>query len=257
MSDKRALSKKKQFRLLFSLWSCVLLVGLFAPLPTLAQYDDSNDPFADFSEFDQQSEEEEDINFFRNGRFLTLGMFLGYRGFTAEYGNYYSGSPLYGLFLNYFFSLHFALEFAYLTGDHPFYVDLPAPASHTGTTNVSDLGINVKYFFNTDNVTKGLADLNPYLKVGFSQITRVQAFANEDGIAHPDEAQGINFGAGLEIPMMKNKMFFGLQFSYQVITFPEENIEITYVNSNNASVGSGIVPSGDPYTVLGIIGVNF
>ena len=35
--------------------------------------DDSYDPFADYSEFEEDSQEEADIHFFRNGRFFTLG----------------------------------------------------------------------------------------------------------------------------------------------------------------------------------------
>ena len=46
--------------------------------------DDSYDPFADYSEFEQSSDEEEDINFFRNGRLFTLGFIGGYRGWTGE-----------------------------------------------------------------------------------------------------------------------------------------------------------------------------
>ena len=53
-------------------------------------------------------DEEEDINFFRNGRLLSLGFTLGYRGFTQTFGKIYSGSPTFGLFLAYFFDLRFA-----------------------------------------------------------------------------------------------------------------------------------------------------
>ena len=34
--------------------------------------EESFDPFSDYSEFDESSDEEADINFFRNGRFLTV-----------------------------------------------------------------------------------------------------------------------------------------------------------------------------------------
>ena len=44
--------------------------------------DDAFDPFSDYSEFDEATEEEADINFFRNGRFLTVGFQLGVKGFT-------------------------------------------------------------------------------------------------------------------------------------------------------------------------------
>src|ERR1700733_14940788 len=39
--------------------------------------DDAYDPFADYSEFEETMDEEEDINFFRNGRLMTLGFLAG------------------------------------------------------------------------------------------------------------------------------------------------------------------------------------
>ena len=45
----------------------------------LAQTDpeEAYDPFTDYSEFDEASDEEADINFFRNGRFFTVGLAMG------------------------------------------------------------------------------------------------------------------------------------------------------------------------------------
>ncbi|KAL0630168.1 hypothetical protein Q9L58_010985, partial [Maublancomyces gigas] len=77
----------------------------------LAQADDAYDPFADYSEFDEAVDEEEDLNFFRNGRLLTLGFIGGYRGFTGTLNKIYSGNMSFGLFLCYFFDLRFALQF--------------------------------------------------------------------------------------------------------------------------------------------------
>src|SRR4051794_21913065 len=77
----------------------------------VAQFDadDAYDPFADYSEFEEAQDEEADINFFRNGRFVTLGFAGGMRGFTGGLGNMYRSSPSFGLFLSYFFDLRFAL----------------------------------------------------------------------------------------------------------------------------------------------------
>ena len=46
---------------------------LHLPGVRVAQFDadDTYDPFADYSEFDEAQEEEADINFFRNGRFCS------------------------------------------------------------------------------------------------------------------------------------------------------------------------------------------
>ncbi len=147
----------------------------------LAQFDadDTYDPFADYSEFDEAQDEEADINFFRNGRFVTVGFTGGFRGFTEGLGDMYKTSPAFGLYLSYFFDLRFALQFSFLTSDHSFAV---SGGSQTGTGNVgiTSFGLDLKYYINTQNVTKGLAKFNPYFIGGFARVDRT---TNIDGVA--------------------------------------------------------------------------
>ncbi len=220
----------------------------------VAIYDDSYDPFSDFSEFEQQTDEEEDINFFRNGRFLTVGLLLGYRGFTENMGKIYSPAAHYGISATYFFSLQFALEFSYQVGDHHWAFNYGS-YSKVGTAGFTDMGLNFKYYFNTDNVTKGLADLSPYAKVGISQLYRNVVFTDL-GFGSPDSAQAVNFGAGLEIPILKNNMFIGIQGLYQYFSMPDEGMQITY-ESNGATISTGVAPNGDSFTLMGLLGINF
>lgn len=224
----------------------------------LAQYegDDSYDPFADYSEFEENQEQEADINFFRNGRFFTLGVIAGYRGFTENLRNLYSGGATYGLFLSYFFDLRFALQLSFLTGDHT--LAFTAPQSGTkisGTVGITNVSIYLKYYFNTQNVTKGLADLNPYMAGGFSQITRTSTVDGQDAFAK-DSATGFDIGFGMEFPMLRNKMYLGWQATYQLVTFKGENTEIR-VNGNASNEPTGIYPTGDTYYLVGILGMNF
>ncbi len=74
--------------------------------------------FTDYSEFDEESDEEADINFFRNGRFFTMGLAGGIRGFTGNFADTYESAPTFGLFLSYFFDLRLALSLGFQTGDH-------------------------------------------------------------------------------------------------------------------------------------------
>jgi hypothetical protein len=65
-----------------------LLTVSLGTSPVFAQEtDESYDPFADYSEFAESAEQEADINFFRNGRFFTLGFQGGYRRFTETMGS--------------------------------------------------------------------------------------------------------------------------------------------------------------------------
>lgn len=218
----------------------------------VAQVDDSYDPFADYSEFEESVEEEEDLNFFRNGRLLTLGFIGGMRGWTQNLGQNYSSNISFGLFLCYFFDLRFALQFGFLTSDHTLSIAGSNFTPIRGNVNITDLAFNLKYYFNTQNVTRGLADLNPYLVGGFSQIYRTTTVSGNANFAK-DQAFGFNIGAGIEVPMMRNKMFFGLQGVFQYVMFTDENKVVLDENDQR----TGVTLSGDSFTGLGILGVNF
>ena len=216
-----------------------------------ADGDDSYDPFADYSEFEQSMDEEEDINFFRNGRLFTVGFVGGYRGFTQTLSSIYTPGPNFGLNLSFFFDLRFALQIGFLTGDHALTVKGPSETI-SGNVGLTDLSFNLKYYFNTQNVTRGLAELNPFLIGGFSQIYRTYSVAG-NGDFSKDAAFAFNAGGGIEIPMLRNKMYFGLQASYQLVNFADENKVLLQSDGTK----TGVVPRGDSFLVLGILGVNF
>lgn len=217
--------------------------------------DDTYDPFADYSEFDQDDNEEADINFFRNGRFVTLGFLVGLRGWTENLGKVYHPATHFGVFLSYFFDLRFALQFTYLTGDHSFSLTNPIDgATYGGNIGIQSFQIDFKYYLNTQNVTKGLAAFNPYLIGGFSNVYRTTNVDNVTAYGK-ESAMGFDLGAGVELPMMRKKMFFGAQAMYQLVNFKDEHSEVLFDNSG--STHTNIYLNGDTYTVLAILGVNF
>lgn len=238
---------KTTFAKLFSL----ILFGIFLSFSSTgwAQEEvDAYDPFIDYSEYEESGEEEADINFFRNGRFLTMGLSLGQRLFTEGMGDLYKDDITYGLYLSYFFDLRFALQFGYMTGGHAFKLQ-----NVTGDVDISSVSVDIKYFINTQNVTKGLAAVNPYVLLGFASVGRE---TNIDGIADfsSDRATGFNVGGGIEFPMMKNKMYVGAQALYQFVSFKDEN---TNLKVGDPAVATGKYPNGD-FIILGaVLGVNF
>lgn len=215
--------------------------------------DDTYDPFADYSEFEESSEEEADINFFRNGRFFTVGFTGGLRFPTSNMGELYGKAPTFGLFLSYFFDLRFALQIHFLTGDHRINYTSKAGTHISGNAGVTSIGLNLKYYINTQNVTRGLAQLNPYIIGGFSQVYRTSTVDGQEAFGK-EGALGVDIGAGFEIPMMRNKMYFGGQMAYQLVTFKNENSELKF---NNGTESTGFYPTGDFITALMILGVNF
>ncbi len=235
------------------IWSANAGADQLGPLVAQFDADDTYDPFADYSEFDEAQEEEADINFFRNGRFITIGFTGGSRGFTGGMGTMYKMAPAFGLYLSYFFDLRFALQFSFLTSDHTFSLTSPSGQTARGNVSLTNFAIDVKYYVNTQNVTKGLARFNPYFIGGFGRIDRTTHIDGVSGFGR-EGAMAFNFGLGIELPMMRNKMYFGAQGMYQMVNFANENTQIVF---NQGGEPTGKYPNGDTWTVLGILGINF
>lgn len=239
----------------------VLALGLFATQLSHAQEksyllsqmdpDESYDPFSDYSEFEEESDEEADINFFRNGRFLTLGLGAGMRGFTGNFANAYDSSLQFGLYLTYFFDLRLAMSLGFQTGDHNVSFSVNNNArTYTGNVSITALNFDLKYYMNTQNVTRGLADLNPYILAGLGQFYRTYTIGGLDGYSR-DSTMGFNLGGGLEIPLMQKKAFLGIQGTYHYVQFNDESK--IYVGTDQLDQAL----SGDFFSFLAIVGLNF
>lgn len=239
------------FKHISNKWLLILLsLGLTLSSPMgLAQDQEGNvyDPFIDYSEFEEAGEEEADVNFFRNGRLFTAGVAVGQRTFTENMGGVYDDDVAFGLFLSYFFDLRWALQFSWMSGSHSFKV-----LDQKGSADISHFGIDMKYYFNTQNVTKGLAAFNPYLLGGLSFINRETKKVGTVDLAN-DKARGFDVGAGVEVPVgTRNDMYVGLQALYQLATFDDENTNIQVGGSP-----SGVYANGDLVTFSFVLGANF
>lgn len=226
-----------------------------------AESDETYDPFADYSEFDEASDEEADINFFKNGRFFTIGLAGGLRGFTQNLSGLYNSAPTYGFFLSYFFDLNIALQLGLLTGDHAFNLNFVNPSdgvtyTNTGSVSMTLVNMHLKYYFNTQNVTKGLADLNPYMLGGVSQTYRTYQIADIPGYSR-EAVLGLDGGFGLEVPLLRRKSFFGIQVVYHLVEFKDENSYLVGTDSSGNQVTTSAKPKGDTYDIVGILGLNF
>jgi len=250
---------------------CLLVFSLF-PQHSRAQgsteVDESFDPFSDYNEFEQDADEEADINFFKNGRMLTLGLQFGYRAFTDGFSQAYTPNLIYGFQFTYFFDLQTALGINYAVGDHNVnftsYNDdaLTSVSNHySGSVNIQTFDISFKYFFNTENVTRGLADLNPYMSVGAAYFMRTYNISLESEIP-ADKVFGAKVAVGIEIPLLRRRAFLGLQGAYNYVQFPDENKR--FIEEANSGDPDGFSQSpvsprfdGDLFDVSAIIGINF
>lgn len=232
-----------------------------------ADIDEGFDPFSDYNENEASAEEEADINFFKNGRFLTLGLMLGYQGFTDGFSQGYTAAPSWGFQFSYFFDLQIATSLSYSMSDHA--VDFSSyndanftslSERYTGTVNIQTFDLNVKYYFNTENVTRGLADLNPYILLGVGQFIRTYNLSKALPL-EPDKPVGFKMATGIEIPLMRHRAYLGLQATYHYVQFPDENNDrIEEIKTGQPEpVLSPVRPrlNGDMYELITSIGVNF
>lgn len=225
--------------------------------PLLAQTDpdEAYDPFSDYSEFDEASDEEADINFFRNGRFFTVALTGGYRGFTGNFAKVYTGAPLFGLALTYFFDLRLAMSLGFTTGDNAVKIESETK-SFLGNVSFTTINFDLKYYMNTQNVTRGLADLNPYLIGGFAQFYRTYTLSGIDGYSR-DSTMGMELGAGLEVPLMRKKAYLGIQAMYHYVNFADENKNYINEGGTSGSVPLKTTVTGDLYDMMVLLGMNF
>lgn len=204
------------------------MLSLF-PHKAHAQTDpeEAYDPFSDYSEFDEASDEEADINFFRNGRFLTVGLAVGPQIFTDGMAKAYGDGPAMGVYLSYFFDLRLAMSLGLMAADHNVKIKTKSGSACpsmacTGTVSINEVNFHLKYYFNTQNIQKGLADLNPYMVGGLSQVSRSYSIA-ELLTRSKETVTSTDLGLGIEIPLLRKKAYLGIQGLYHFATFTDEN----------------------------------
>lgn len=216
--------------------------------------EDNYDPFSDYTEFSEASSEEADINFFRNGRLLSVGIIGGFKGFTGGYSELYSETATFGVFVNYFFNLQFAFQMGLTTSDHNFSFTALNGDAFNAKMRLFDINLHGKYFFNTQNMTRAFAEWNPYILGGVSQIRR--SHSTSTVVRSTDNAQSFDIGGGVEYMFNNKKNFVGFSLLYQYASFSGEGFRLPDPNGS----GSGYTnyrQSGDPISLMATVGINY
>ncbi len=241
-------------KILFSRIKLIFLVSLIL-LTGLSHFqafaNDAYDPFIDYSEFDENGDEEADINFFKNGRLFSVGIKGGYSGFTGTLGEIYDPAVSYGLSLNFFFDLRFALQLQYIISSHNLQFKAGSE-DFKASSSFNDLAFNLKYFVNTQKIIRDLALLNPYVIIGLSYVSRETAVAGSQ-LFDQTSGMGANIGGGIEYQLSGKKFYVGLEAVYNLVSFKDEGSEIT----GSTGQSTGIFPTGDSFRMMGTLGINF
>lgn len=223
---------------------------------TLAQSDSTFDPFIDYGEFQDNVTEEESIDFFQNGRSLTLALHGGYEALTLNMRQIYGDAPLFGACISFFLDLRFAFQ-----------VSGAFPSGHynsllNNTSRFSHFGIDLKYYFNRQYLSKDADFFNPYVIFGpfwlnmKFQIPKPKQSAPPGQIPintnptnpnpiqnNPDpnlsqlerqaadsyNSAGLKVGLGIEFPFIKQS-FLGFEVSYLYSVLYYENDDLSNQN---------------------------
>ena len=214
------------------------------------------DPFADYSEFENTAEEQENINFFQTGRFLSIGAVGGIQLFTLNMSALYQIGPTYGGYLNYFFVLNFAIQFALIASTHSIALKSESGQAFLGAADFISMGVDFKYFLDKNLFNKNFSWLQPYFFLGVyhSSVTMVATFTDQAGFFE-DKGFGLNMGLGLEFQFLK-KIHFGLQYAFKFVTLEQEAVPLI-LNIGNGKQNTNFRPYGDWMHITMLLGVNF
>lgn len=174
--------------------------------------EETYDPFADYNEFSIIKEAEQDINFFNDGRFISLGVWLQNSQPTGNLDQIYGGATGIYVFMTYFFDLRFALQFTLGYQDHIYQVS-GNNVSLQSSSSFRNLAIGIKYYVNPDRIIYALSKFNPYLIVGVG-LTKEQRGAAGDSLVVSVSHTVYNFITGFELPLPGKKFFLHAQAGY-------------------------------------------
>lgn len=166
--------------------------------------------------YDVKQEEEDEI-FFYESRFVDIGLHGGMRTFTGGLGNLFGLGPSFGGFLTYYFTQSFALEMTLNNSFHQFLID-----GVRGWVSLLDIIFRGKYYFVSDSYSKALTYANPHAFLGVGEFIRIKT-RSDVPTSTTDQGLGLEFGAGFEVPVKERQVFLGINSSYQLIFFQDEN----------------------------------
>jgi len=212
--------------------------------PIEEEVDDT--PYTRYGEFNDEQAEADATRFFQYGRLFGLALGMGFEGATGNRGALWQGGfPCVDLKVQYWFDFNFALALGIQTTPHRFAT--VAPTNDRTSVTLTRLGIDLKYYFNTRDLSAPISFANPYVLVGFGTYTKAQA-SIQNAITDTDSHVGFAAGGGLEFVIAPRKTYFYFESKIHAATFKD-----TYTD---ALAGGGANPqladlSGFFYTFTG------
>ena len=211
---------------------------------TSAEEEDySGTPFTEYGEFNESEEEDENSRFYQFGRFFGVSFGLGNQLIGGNRGALWQGGfPMFDFKVHYWFDFNFALDLGFFTASHFFNTTV----QNLGHVDVSMLhvGLDIKYYFPTKNLSAPITFANPYLAVGAGSYTKTQS-SNSQQTQDQDTSVGICLGAGLEFTLSPRKTYFEIEGKVHLVSFRDTYTTIFQTISINDMTGNFYTVSGN------------
>lgn len=181
--------------------------------------DYSSTPFTEYGEFNEASDEESDAKFFQYGRFFGVSLGLGFQFIDGYRGALWQGGfPMFDFKLHYWFDFNVALDVGFFTASQ--YYDTKIQNLGHVDINLLHVGVDIKYYFDTKNLSSAISFANPYVLLGagsFSKTENSVAQQSQDS----DNSLGISAGGGFEFVISPRKTYFEIESKIHFVTYKD------------------------------------
>jgi hypothetical protein len=179
---------------------------------------DQASPYLDYGDFSLTEEENEDTQYFQNGRFFGLSFGGGYQAATGNRGKLYEPAlPRFDIRVQYWFNFQFAADLGVFFANHNFL---------DGTINYEvkliGYGVHLKYYFDVRDAAAPITFANPYLAFGFGALTKNQISSTQSA-PDTDSTLSVAGGGGLEFPISHKRTYLNLELLFHTQNFADTN----------------------------------
>ena len=186
---------------------------------------DQSSPYLDYGDFNMNEEENQDALYFQYGRFFGISLGLGYETATGNRGKLYDPAiPRFDIRIHYWFDFNFAMDLGVFFANHSFTYDQVAYQ-----TKFIGYGMHLKYYFDTKDSSAAITFANPFIEAGVGAWSMSQTkFGNLT--PDTDSTLSVDFGGGLEFPIVQKKTYMILEALYHTQSFADSNDTEDYVD---------------------------
>ncbi len=195
-------------------------------------------PFTEYGEFNEQADEDADTKFLQFGRFFGVSLGLGVEGLTGNRGLLWNGGfPMLDFKVHYWFDFNFAIDIGIFTVTH-YYETTEDLGGHVDVP-LFHIGADLKYYFDTKNLSAALSFANPYVLVGVGNFSKAENSYSK-GTSVTDSGFGMSAGGGLEFVLKARKTYLEIEGKAHLVSFKDTHAT-TFQTSNGIDDLTGIL----------------